>query len=150
MSYQPLTSQQIQTLVGTRHGATGLAYPPLGLQPYYDWLIQSLHLLAESSLAAFRVAQDDADALSVRIAPGRCTISAAVLDFPGQTLDLGAYDDDTALIWLDSDLGVPTVGHDTQAAGWPTGDHLKLAEVTCASGAISSILDRRLETVFRV
>lgn len=150
MSIQELTPDQIDGLVGTRHPSTGIEYPPNGLQPYYRWLIRALHLLAESSFGALRVAQDDSSNTTITIAPGRVTISGVVLDFPGQTSDLSAFNNDTAYVWLRDNAGSPGIGINGASGGWPGISHIKLAEVTITAGAISGILDRRMETVFSV
>jgi hypothetical protein len=149
MSIQELTSAEIEALVGTRHPATGMEYPPVGLQPYYDWLLRTLHLLAESSAGALRVAGDDGGAMTVAVTPGRVSIDAVPLDFPGGTLDLTAFDNDTALLWLYDGGGTAAVGAALAGDGWPGVNHIKLAEVTLAEGQIVAILDRRFETIFR-
>jgi len=150
MAIQTLSSEQIDSLVGTRHDTTGFDYPPDGLQPYYEWLVRTLHLLAESSCGSLRVAQDDAGGTTVRIAPGRAEISNIALDYTGGTIDLSSYNNDTAYLWLEDDSGSAHIGVDTDANGWPAGAHIKLAEVTLSAGAITTILDRRFETIFRV
>ena len=150
MAVQPLSSDQIRALVGTRHAATGIEYPPSGLQPYYEWLVQTLHLLAEASAGPFRVAEDDATPMSVRIAPGRASIAGVVLAYAGEVKDLSAYNNDTAYLWLADDAGNAKVGVASSNDGWPGQDHIKLAEVTLAGGEISGMLDRRFETIFRV
>ncbi len=150
MPIQDLTSDQIDSLVGTRHPETGIEYPPNGLQPYYYWLIRALHLLAESSLGALRVAEDDSSSTVIQIAPGRATITGVVLDFPGETNDLSAFNNDTAYVWLRDTAGVPGIGINAASGGWPGIPHIKLAEVTLAAGVVTNILDRRLETVFSV
>lgn len=150
MAIRELASDEIEGLVGTRHPGTGIEYPPIGLQPYYEWLVRALHLLAESSLGALRVSADDSSATSVWVAPGRASISGVVLDHPGQLLDLSTYNNDTAYIWLFDNLGTPSIGTATDAAGWPVTPHLKLAEVTIASGVITHILDLRIEQILSV
>ena len=150
MAIRPLTSDQIDSLVGTRHSTAGIEYPPDGLQPYYEWLVRTLHLLAESSCGSFRVARDEANDTTVRIAPGRAEISGVVLEFAGGSEDLAAYNNDTAYLWLEDNGGSAQVGIGTDANGWPGGAHIKLAEVTLAAGQIDTILDRRFETIFRV
>jgi len=150
MPTKDLTLDELQALVGTRHAVTDFEYPPNGLQPYYQWLMNTLHLLAESSLGALRVSASDASDTSIRIAPGRATVSGVVLDFAGQTSDLAAYNNDTAYIWLQDNAGSPQIGIGADASGWPAGAHLKLAEVTLASGQITQILDRRIEQVLSV
>ncbi|MFW6059382.1 MAG: hypothetical protein ACODAQ_04330 [Phycisphaeraceae bacterium] len=150
MPFEQLTSDQIESLVGTRHASTGIEYPPIGLQPYYEWLVRTLHLLTESSCGALRVARDDGNDTTVRIAPGRLSISGAALAYPGGTQDLSAYNNNTALLWLEDDSGSAVLGVDASANGWPVDPHIKLAEVILAEGVITDILDRRFETIFRV
>lgn len=150
MSIQELTPDQIDSLVGTRHPGTGIEYPPNGLQPYYAWLVRTLHLLAESSLGALRVAEDDSSATAITIAPGRASISGVVLDFAGQTSDLAAFNNDTVYVSLLNIAGEPTIAISADAGGWPIGAHIKLAEVSLAGGVITGILDRRIETVLSI
>lgn len=150
MPIKELTHNEVENLVGTRHTITGIEYPPNGLQPYYHWLIRTLHLLAESSLGALRVSADDSSGTSIRVAPGRASISGVVLDHWGQLLDLSSYNNDTAYIWLFNNSGTPSIGVGADASGWPGMSHLKLAEVTMVSGQISHILDRRIEQILSV
>ncbi len=150
MPIQELTSIEIDSLVGTRHAVAGFEYPPNGLQPYYEWLIRTLHLLAESSLGALRVCRDGGSGTSVLIAPGRASISGVVLECAGQTLELAAYNNDTVYLWLFNDAGQAGIGAGLDGIGWPGTAHLKLAEVTIASGQITQILDRRIEHIFSV
>ena len=150
MPAQDLTSQQIAALVGSAHPTTGLAYPEAGLQPYYDWLINAMHRLAEASAGDLRVDQDGDDAASIWIAPGRCSIAGTALTYPGGTTDLATYNNDTALVWLQDNAGSAEIATADATSGWPVGDHLKLAEVQLASGAITSITDLRFETLLKV
>ncbi|NJL32438.1 MAG: hypothetical protein HC898_12940 [Phycisphaerales bacterium] len=71
MGYRDMELDEIQALVGERHAVTGMEYPPQGLQPYYQWLISSLHQLAQASAGAFRVDRDADLLTSVYVAPGR-------------------------------------------------------------------------------
>lgn len=150
MTISLLPSQQLASLVGSRHATTGVEYPQPGMQPYYDWLVQSLHLLAEASAGALRVARAADNDTSVQIMPGRASISDVPLNFVGLQLDLASYNNDAVLLWLYDNAGEPAIGHDTAANGWPAGAHIKLAEVTLTAGQITDILDRRFETIFRV
>lgn len=145
-----LTAAQIESLIGTRHDITGIEFPPAGLQPYHDWLIRTLHRLAESSAGAFRVAPADATPTSVSVAPGRASISGVTLDLSATTIELATHNNAAAYVWLEDNAGQAQVAADNANAGWPVGAHIKLAEVVLDSGQISTILDRRLETVFRV
>ena len=150
MSIKELSIDQIESLVGTRHAVTGIEYPPNGLQPYYTWLVRALHLLAESSFGALRVQAADELGPAVWIAPGRASLSGVVLDFEGGSVDLSGYNNDTAYVWLYNNSGSPGVGVGADASGWPGVTHLKLAEVTLASGQITLIMDRRIEQVLSV
>ncbi|MEM1027543.1 MAG: hypothetical protein AAGJ38_05625 [Planctomycetota bacterium] len=145
-----LSPDAIRDLVGTRHAATGIEFPLAGLQPYHDWLIRTLHRLAESSVGAFRVDRAGDNATTVHISPGRASISGVVLTFDEATIDLAAFNNDTAYVWLEDNAGVAQLGNAAASTGWPSDAHLKLAEVTLAAGAITTVLDRRLETLFRV
>ncbi len=150
MSIQELSPDEIDALVGTRHPVTGVEYPPNGLQPYYHWLIRALHLLSESSIGAFRVAKEETSGTTVRVAPGRATLSGVVLGYPGGNIDLSGFNNDTAYVWLHNNAGSPAVGTAPDATGWPGTTHLKLAEVTIASGQVTQIIDRRIDHLFSV
>lgn len=149
MPSQDLTSQQITQLVGSTHPTTGLSYPEAGLQPYYEWLIGALHRLAQSSAGDLRAWQDaDADA-SVWIAPGRCSIAGQALVYAGGAVDLGVYNNSTALVWLQDNGASAQIAAADIAAGWPVGDHLKLAQVQLDNGTITFITDLRFETLLK-
>lgn len=150
MSIRELSSQEIDAVVGTRHSGTGIAYLPEGLQPYYAWLIRTLHLLAESSAGALRVARDGESEVAVRVAPGRASISEVALMYEGGTIDLGAHNNDTVYLSLRDEAGSAAIAVASQGEGWPTAAHIKLAEVTLEGGEVVEILDRRFETIFRV
>ena len=145
-----LSPDAIRDLVGTRHDTTGIEFPPAGLQPYHDWLIRPLHRLAESSAGAFRVDRASDNATTVCISPGRASIAGVVLTLDETLIDLAVFNNDTAYVWLEDNAGSAQLGNAAASAGWPSNAHLKLAEVTLAGGAITAILDRRLETLFRV
>ena len=145
-----LTAEQIRGLIGRRDAATGIAYPPAGLQPYHDWLIRTLHRLAAASLGAFAVRPAAADTASVAVAAGRATIDGQVIDWPDTVADLSLHNNATCLLALVHTGGAGQLVVSAVAAGWPAGPHLKLAEVTLADGVVIDILDRRLETLFRV
>lgn len=150
MSIKQLSSDQIANLVGTRHPATGFEYPPDGLQPYYQWLVRTLHLLAESGAGALRVTRDEAGPTKVHVAPGRASIADVPLAYPGGTIDLASYNNDTALLWLADDDGEAAITVVNESTGWPGASHIKLAEVTLEAGEIVDVLDRRFETILRV
>ena len=149
MPSQDLTSQQIAELVGSAHPTTGLSYPEAGLQPYYEWLIEALHRLAESSAADLRAWKDADAAASIWVAPGRCSIAGQALTYAGGRVDLGIYNNSEALVWLQDNAGAAEVATADAASGWPVGDHLRLATVRLDNGAITSITDHRFETILK-
>lgn len=148
MAIQTLTLEQAVALIDQRHPRTGFAYPRPGAQPYFEWLIATLELLAEASAGDLRVVRDDASPTTVRIMPGRASIAGVVLEHPGETIDLAPFNNDTSLLWLEDDAG-PTVGSADAATGWPAGTHIPLAEVTLDAGEITDVLDRRFETILK-
>ena len=150
MPIKPLTSKQIDELVGTNHPTTGIEYPPDGLQPYYQWLVRTLHLLAEASAGALRVARDADEPTAVQVAPGRASIDGAAVAYEGETIELQAHNNDTAYLALIEDDGAAKVQVASAGDGWPGDPHVKLAEVSLNAGRITDVLDRRFETIFRV
>lgn len=151
MAIKDLTSTQIEALVGTRHETAGFEYPANGLQPYYQWLMSTLDQLAKSAVGTLRVDHDDASATSVRVMPGRAWVNGVVVTYDGGAFELGAFNNDTAYVWLEDGGGAQgQIGIDNDAAGWPAGAHLRLAEVSLAAGEVTQILDRRVETMLGV
>lgn len=149
MPSQDLTTQQIAELVGGSHPVTGLTYPEAGLQPYYEWLIGSLYRLAEASAGDLRVWHDaDAEA-SIWVAPGRCSIASQALSYAGGTIDLGTYNNSTALVWVQDNAGSADIATADIATGWPAGDHIKLAQVQVETGEVTLITDLRFETLLK-
>lgn len=141
-----LTPTQIESLVETVEPNTGITFPPIGLQPYHAWLIDTLHRLARASVAQFLVAPADPDEPTViYAAPGCAVLDQVVLDFAGQTFDLVAWNNQTVKVGLIDNAGTAELA---VAADWPVGTHLKLAEVTLAQGAIDAITDHRLQSLF--
>lgn len=150
MTIRDLTSEEVTALVGTRHDATGVEFPPAGLQPYHEWLVRQLHHLAQSAAGDLRVVRDDANDTTVRITPGRASIEGVALVYSGGVLDLASYNNDTAYLWLADDSGAALIGAGSDAAGWPGSAHIKLAEVVLEAGTIVAMLDRRFETMLSV
>lgn len=148
MAMQELTPEQIDTLAETEHPLAGFAYPRIGLQPYYHWLIRTLHRLGESSAGWLRVGVDDSSHVAVRVTPGGVTINGQALHYAGGVVDLGALNNDTALLWLYDADGDATVGAGAASAGWPTTAHVKLAQVTLDAGRITQVLDLRSQSIF--
>jgi len=149
MGLERLSLDQIEQRVDSVHAATGMRYPPRGLQPYYEWLMQTLHLLAESSAGSFRVAKDDGGPTVAGVLPGRATIDGVTLVYDGGTVELGSFNNETAHIWLVDNGGGAEIGAGSASDGWPSEKHIKLAEVTLSGGEITSIVDRRFETMLK-
>lgn len=143
MGIMDLTSEQIEALVGTRHEQAGFEYPPAGLQPYYDWLVRTLHHLGENAAGWLGVRRDDANATSVHVAPGGAVIDGQRVSFDGGAIDLAVHNNDTAYVWLVIDEGEALLDAGGDGDGWPAAGHVKLAEVTLEAGAVVSIVDRR-------
>lgn len=148
MAIQTLTLDQAIARIGQRHGRTGFEYPRPGLQPYFEWLLASLELLAEASAGDLRVLRDDASPTSVRVMPGRASIAGVKLAFDGQVLDLAALDDQTALLWLEDNAGA-AVNFTDSTTGWPATAHIPLAEVTLTAGKVTDVTDLRFETILK-
>lgn len=144
MTLRELTTSDLQARVGTRHVGTRIVYPPLGLQPYYEWLLQTLDHLAEASVPDLKVRRDDTSDTAIYVMAGRAMVDGVAMVVPAETIDLSFFNNDTALVWLEDDEG-PLIELATDATGWPTSPHIKLAEVTLEGGAITQILDRRVE-----
>ena len=147
MPIAPPTSDALDALVHTRHSITGIEYPPAGLQPYHDWLLQTLHLLAQASAGNLRVTPDADDPLSVWVAPGRASLGGVPLAWPGGSLDLASHHNSTLLIRLEKQGESPAIVAASLDDPPPAAPHLTLAEVTLDAGRISRIVDRRFETI---
>lgn len=150
MAIEPISQDQILAQVDQRDSTTGVLTPPVGMQPYYHWLMESLQLLSDASCGALRVVKDDASDTTIRIMPGRATISGTVLDVATTTRDLATFNNLTVYVWLEDDTGSAKVDVASSVDGWPVATHIKLAEVTVTAGVITDLLDRRFETLFSV
>eukprot|EP00752_Nemacystus_decipiens_P014095 g12531.t1 len=135
VSQEP-TDLGIAAMVGSAHPTAGVSYPEAGLQPYYEWLINALHRLAESSAGDLRVWQDADSAASIWVAPGRCSIAGQALAYDGGSIDLGLYNNSTALVWVQDNAGAAEIAVADIGAGWPVVDHLRLAEVELETGEV--------------
>lgn len=147
MAPRELTAQELLDRVGDRHPVTGIEYPPEGMQPYYAWLLRSLHLLAEASAGHLRVAPDEASDSTLDIAPGRCTIAGVALDHPPQTLDLAAINESTAFVWAHAADNAALADAGPASAGWPSTPHIPLAIVALDAGRIQSVTDLRAQSM---
>ena len=150
MTVKAMTQDEVNQRVGTTHLRSQVMFPPLGLQPYHAWLVEALERLSETGVGDFRVWPSVTSGTHVFVASGRASVGGVVLVGDGVDVDLAAHNNDTALVWLENQAGSAAVGVASQASGWPTGLHLKLAEVVLSQGEVVSVLDRRIECVLKV
>lgn len=68
----------------------------------------------------------------------------------GASIDLGIYNNSTALVWMQDNAGSAEIATADIGSGWPVGDHLKLAEVQLDSGEVTLITDLRFENLLKV
>ncbi len=150
MARKDPSSSTLQALAGTRLANSG-ALMPIVQEAYIAALWAEHYQLDKSSAGWFRVDLSDANDTSVFIAEGRQPVANVPLIYAGGDVDLAAHDDDVAYVWLensgDHETPVAAIGNANDATGWPAYPHVKLAEVTLASGAITAILDRRPEAI---
>lgn len=149
MPLETLTLDQAIARIGQRHDRTGIEYPRPGLQPYFEWLLASLELLADASAGDLRVVRERDAPASVRVMPGRASIGGVKLAFDGALLDLASFDGQTVLLWLEDSSGA-AVNFTDSVSGWPGTAHIPLAEVALAHGEITTVTDLRFETLFKV
>ncbi len=143
MPASELTGEEITALVGSRHEVVGFAYPAAGLQPYYDWLMKTLHLLGDSSAGELRVARDESGASRVWVAPGRVVLAGRAYAFMGALIDLATLNNETAHVWAKVGDDAVSIGAGVAGDGWPDEAHIKLAEVAIEAGMLTSITDLR-------
>lgn len=147
MSAKELTQSEADALVGTRLSKSKLLVPAWGAQPWHTLLVNWLNHLDAASFGDYRVMKDDTGNTYIYVAPGRFQLRGVVLVYAGGSIDLTAYNNDTAYVWLENSGGVATINKATDATGWPATAHIKLAEVTLASGTITTIVDRRIDQI---
>lgn len=150
MGIRELSDAEVYQLVGQRDEVAGIEYPPQGLQPYHGWLIRTLYRLAQQTVGALKVWRSDASESSVYVAAGRASIGGQSVVFEGADVELGAYNNQRVYLWLFLDQGQGRVGVAEESTGWPSGPHVKLAEVRLEGGKVVEIVDRRLEVMFGV
>lgn len=150
MAIRPLPPEEILTHVGTRHDMTGIQTPPIGMQDYYDWLMQTLHLLSDASCGALRVVRDDASTTTIRVMPGRASFDGDAVTYAGEAVDLADFNNQNVNVWLSNASGEAVLGYDTDSNGWPATTHLPLSLVTLSAGSVTQIDDLRFQTLFRV
>lgn len=140
MAVKDITTADVTQLVNTRDLLTGLTYPESGKQPWHNWLIQTLAHQSQASAYWLLVKEDDANDTTVRVMPGWLTIDGSQRQFTGDVIDLVAYDDSNAYVWMYLSGGDATIG---AGPTLPSSSHVPLAMVALASGAITSVDDLR-------
>ncbi|MBI1369045.1 MAG: hypothetical protein GC162_10375 [Planctomycetes bacterium] len=116
-----------------------------GTQPWSDEANALLYHLSKGSAGFLQVRKATTNNTTIAVLPGRCTINGTELSYAGGTVDLAAYNNDTAYVWVYVSSGVATIGKGADGAGWPGVAHIKLAEVTLSGGDFTEtdIIDRR-------
>lgn len=151
MAELQLTDQQATALAGTTDATTGTVYPASGVDP---WLparnrIDSQLLAVALHTNNLRVYEVDGNADAVAVRPGRVVLGNVIYAYAGldPAVD-GLTDNDTTYVWAaDNGSGALLVSSAIDGTGWPNAPHVKLAEVTMASGVITGIVDRRPEVL---
>ena len=135
-----------------RDALSGVKFVPQGKQPFDLEANNAFYHLGRASFGFFQVRKDDSSNTAVRVMPGRLGVGAAGLDYPGQAIELGGFNNQTVFLWLYNDAGTPRIGSGVSTAGWPGTPHLKLAEVSIAAGTFeeTDIVDRRMELIFKL
>lgn len=148
MSAKDLTQSEADALINTRLAKSKLLVPPWGAQPFHTLLVNWLNHLDAATFGDYLVKKDDTGNTYIYVAPGRFQLRGVVLAYAGGSIDLTAYNNDTAYVWLEnSGGGVAAINKAADGTGWPATAHIKLAEVTLASGAITTIVDRRIDQI---
>ena len=147
MAVKQKTSSEIDALIDVPHAKTGVLVVERGTQLFDVPINNALLLASEASAGWLQVHADDSANTTARVMAGRAPVNGVTLIYAGGTIDLAAYNNDVAYVWLqDNGSGSAQISAAADGTGWPSGNHVKLAEVTLASGTITSILDRRSET----
>lgn len=147
MTEKILTDSEAAALHGTTDDNTDAAYPSLGLKAWGNARARfDNRLIAAVMLAnACRVFQVDGDTDAIGVRAGRVRLAGQELTYAEQDPAIASLtDNDTTYVWLeDAGSGAAQVDSAIDATGWPLTPHIKLAEVTVVSGAITAIVDRR-------
>lgn len=152
MAIKQLSTSEANALAGTTLSNTGAPIPAIGDSSYTDEIHSAMNQLDLSAASWLRVVEIDGNADAIGVLPGRLTIEGQTKTYAGDTDAGGAVDgltdDDTTYIWAYLSGGSVTIGSAIDGTGWPSYPHVKLAEVTMASGVITAITDRRAEAIF--
>jgi len=124
---------------------TGVEFIETGKAPYYVEFRRMLHRLL-ANLAPLGLRVHKTGDLAVQVKPGRYWLGGTVHEFSGTDDDLALANNDTNYVYLDDAGEAQAV---TDSAGWPTGEHVRLAIVTTAAGAFAhdDIVDLRGESM---
>jgi hypothetical protein len=143
MAVKDLTTSQLVGLSGTRHARSGAYVTPLNTENWYAQVMSAFYHLDNASLGLACMA-DDATATTVRVtACGQVPIAGAVYTWSGGAISLSSFNGDTALVYAYVNSGALALGAASIADGWPATEHVKVAAVTVAGSAISTIVDYR-------
>jgi|GEM_PF-1651940 len=143
MAVKLRTESQITDLVSVSHVKSGGVLPARGSTDYYTQVGNALQQAWEASAGFLQVFADDSAGTTARVLAGRAVIAGVNLVYAGGTIALSSYNNGTAYVWLEDNSGSAQITAAADGTGWPAGNHIKLAEVTLASGAITAIVDRR-------
>lgn len=147
MAVKLRTGTEISALIGTPHPKTGGLVIPRGTQNFDEPVNNALLQAADASAGFCQVFADDAAGTTARVLAGRVLLNGVILVYAGGTISLSSYNNDTAYVWLQNNgSDAAQISAAADGTGWPSGNHIKLAEVTLASGVITTIVDRRPET----
>lgn len=131
-------------LAGSSAPGTHTPYPVYGRNWAEDFyrVLEHLQRLAArgSNLRVFLVEADDGtpDQSTLGVAAGAFTLAATAYAYAGSTAAVtNLTADDTYLIYAQDDgSGGVQIAAATAAAGWPVGDHLKLATAAKTAGVL--------------
>jgi hypothetical protein len=143
MAVKDLTVAQIVALAGTRLAKSGALVITPNTENYLVPAASAFYHLDNASLGLACMA-DDAAATTVRVtACGQVPIAGSVYIYAGGAISLSSYNGDTALVYAYVNSGALALGAASIADGWPATEHVKVAAVTVAGSAISTIVDYR-------
>ncbi len=137
--------EEINALTGLTDTGTGIVYPANGLQPYYLWLMQTIHQLNACTDTNYKTWDSAESDTSVYISQGKCRISGTDLTSLNGTIELAQFNNSTVNIAIidGNTQGQSGVGIIERNTIWPSIDHFKIAKVTLANGKITNIKDQR-------
>lgn len=145
MALKQLTDDEALNLNGTTDD-NGLTYPTLLQDDWAAELLRGLYHFLELFVSDLRVLEVDGNADAVAVLAGRALIVDEMLVYAGSggaaAVD-GLTDNDTTYIWAEKSGSALVINSAVDGTGWPATPHVKLATVTMANGAITSLVDLR-------